>query len=142
MQWVYSLLLLYCRFFLCRFFFFLGLYCFPECNNYSCGGGGVCALLLLTQVAATQANEAAQNLKKAAAKSKQEEMHLFAKTPGEESLAGRIKNWGDKIKKLQVRIIRTRVLNKCTLLQVGGRVAYDCARHGSWQVTWRCCRGA
>lgn len=55
------------------------------------------------QVAATKANEVAQGLKKAAAKSKQEEMHLFAKTPSEESLIGRIKSWGDKIKKLAVR---------------------------------------
>lgn len=37
-------------------------------------------------------------------KSKQETMHLFAKNPSEESVVGRIKNWTEKIKKLQVRV--------------------------------------
>lgn len=55
-----------------------------------------------TQVAATKAFEAATALRKAALKAKSETSHLFAKNPGEESLVGRIKNWSEKIKKLQV----------------------------------------
>lgn len=53
-------------------------------------------------MAATIAAEAAATLRKVAQKGKQEEMHLFAKIPGEESLVGRIKSWGEKIKKLLV----------------------------------------
>ncbi|CAM9151439.1 unnamed protein product [Pylaiella littoralis] len=56
------------------------------------------------KVAATKAAESAAALRKAAQKSKQETMHLFAKNPGEDSVAGRIKNWTDKIKKLQIKI--------------------------------------
>lgn len=54
------------------------------------------------QVAASKAEEAAKNLKKKAAKSKQEGMHLFAKTPSEDTLLARIHTWSEKIKKLQV----------------------------------------
>lgn len=59
----------------------------------------------LVQVAATMAEEAAKTLKKQAAKSKQETLHLFAKTPSEESIESRIKNWSDKINKLQARLL-------------------------------------
>lgn len=55
------------------------------------------------KVAATKAAETAATMKKQALKAKSEEMHLFAKNPSEESLVGRIKNWTEKIKKLQVR---------------------------------------
>lgn len=59
----------------------------------------------MTQVAATKAAEKAAGLKKAASTAKSEEMHLFSRIPSEDSVAGRIKNWGDKIKKLQARYL-------------------------------------
>ncbi|CAB1114380.1 unnamed protein product [Ectocarpus sp. CCAP 1310/34] len=52
-------------------------------------------------VAATKAGETAKATRKAAQQAKQEAMYLFAKNPSAESVEGRIKNWGDKIKKLQ-----------------------------------------
>lgn len=43
-------------------------------------------------------------LKKAVQQSKSETSHLFAKNPGEDSVVKRIKNWSEKIKKLQVGV--------------------------------------
>lgn len=54
-------------------------------------------------MAATKAGETAKALRKEAQQAKQEAMHLFAKNPSAESVEGRIKNWADKIKKLQVK---------------------------------------
>lgn len=51
---------------------------------------------------ATQLTEKVALMKKAVMQSKQETMHLFGKVPGEDSLVSRIKNWADKIKKLEV----------------------------------------
>lgn len=62
------------------------------------------SFLFLLQVAATKAYEAAMVMKKAAAQSKTETSHLFAKTPSEESVAKRIKKWAEKMKKLEVGV--------------------------------------
>lgn len=59
-------------------------------------------------MAATRATELANELKKKATKAKAESAHLFGKTPSEESIVSRIKNWGEKIKKLQVGVGRSR----------------------------------
>ncbi|CAM9511012.1 unnamed protein product, partial [Ectocarpus fasciculatus] len=56
------------------------------------------------KVAATKASATAATLRKAAQQAKQEAMHLFAKKPSAESVEGRIKTWGDKIKKLKIDI--------------------------------------
>ena len=53
-------------------------------------------------MAATKAYEAAMALKKADKQSKSATSHLFAKSPSEDSVAKRIKNWSEKIKKLEV----------------------------------------
>ncbi|CAN0211366.1 unnamed protein product [Ectocarpus sp. 4 AP-2014] len=53
------------------------------------------------KVAATKAGETAKALWKEEQQAEQEAMHLFAKNPSAESVEGRIRNWGDKIKKLQ-----------------------------------------
>lgn len=44
-------------------------------------------------------------LKKNVAQSKSETSHLFAKNPAEDSVVKRIKNWAEKIKKLQVGVV-------------------------------------
>ncbi|CAM9286516.1 unnamed protein product, partial [Sphacelaria rigidula] len=56
------------------------------------------------KVRATQLTEKVALMKKAVMQSKQETMHLFGKVPGEDSLVSRIKNWADKIKKLEISI--------------------------------------
>lgn len=50
------------------------------------------------------ASTKAAELKKALQQSKAEESHLFMKSPSAESLKGRIENWANKIKKLEVRL--------------------------------------
>ncbi|CAB1104174.1 unnamed protein product [Ectocarpus sp. CCAP 1310/34] len=53
------------------------------------------------KVATMKTGETAKATRKAAQQANQEAMYLFAKNPSAESVEGRIKNWGDKIKKLQ-----------------------------------------
>lgn len=64
----------------------------------------VSSFFFLLQVAATKAHEAAMALKKAVQQSKAAMSHLFAKTPTQESLVNRIKNWDEKIQKLEVGV--------------------------------------
>lgn len=58
----------------------------------------------MQQIAAVNAATKAAELKKALQQSKAEESHLFSKTPSVESLKGRIENWANRIKKLEVRL--------------------------------------
>ncbi|CAM9833097.1 unnamed protein product, partial [Phaeothamnion confervicola] len=56
------------------------------------------------RIAAAAATEAASKKKREAAKRKFEDAHLFAKTPSAEQVEARVKQWTEKIRKLEVDI--------------------------------------
>lgn len=86
------------------------------------------------QVHATQLAEKAANMKKAVNLSKQETQHLFAKVPGEESLASRIHNWADKIQKLEVSTVGLLCVCVCVIIHLGNGMCHDFQRTGREEI--------